>query len=1491
LFLIFAATAPAWGAITIDQVKSTDSSSSSTSITSPSFSTTATNELLLAFVSTGASSSGITVTGVTGASQTWALVWRTNTQRGTAEIWRAFASATLSRVRVKATLSQSVPASITVVTFTGTDTSGTGGSGAIGATAGANARSGAPSATLVTTRANSWVFGVGTDTAHATSRTLGANQTLVHQYLASSATDTYWVQQQSGPTTMSGTSVTINDTAPTGRYNLSIVEILPALAVGTTYSISGSITNGAGSTVTLTQGSTTLAVTTADGSGNYSFTGLANGTYTVTPTATGLVFTPTSLTVTINGGSQSANFTAAPAGYTVSGSVTPSGSGATVTLAQGATSVATVAANASGSFSFTGVANGSYTVTPAKSGFTFSPTSQSITVSGANVTGVSFSAAAQTWTIQGTIAGGAGATVALTQGSATITSTTADASGNYTLSGVVNGTYTVTPSNAGYTFSPASQSVIVNGANLTGVNFSAAQTWTIQGTISGGSGATVTLTQGSTTIATTTANGSGNFTFTAVNGNYTVTPTKSGYSCDPASQSVTVNGAPVTGVNFTATPLPTYTISGNITNGSGASVTLSGAASATTTADTSGNFSFSRLSNGTYTVAASKPGLTILPASQGVTVNNADVAGVNFTALAALGIDVIAYGDTSSASTSATTSTFSTASANELLLAFIASDATSSGMTVTGVTGGSLTWALIRRTNTQMGTAEVWRAFAPTQLSSVSVKATLAQSVVASITVVTFTGTDTSGASGSGAIGATASASASSGAPTASLVTTRNNSWVLGVGNDYDKATARTVGANQTMVHQLLSTTGDTYWVQRQNSTTAVSGTTVTINDTAPTGDRYNLTLVEVLPPAGTYSISGSLSAQGGEATVTLSGAASAVTAADSSGNYAFNALANGSYTVTPSKNSVSFSPPSQTVTLNGGSATGVNFTASLQTWSLSGNLSPASNGAGATVTLGGPSTSTVTADTSGNYSFSGLTNGTYSVTPSKSGYSFSPTVQTETINGAAITDVNFTVSAASSVAITISPTSASLTTGGTQQFTATVTGSSNTNVTWSVTGGKISSGLYTAPSTAGTYTVTATAVADTTKSASATVTVTLPSSSTVLLGDQNVESQADSSLPLGQAEAFQATASASGIVQSLVVYLDSTSTVSQLTVGLYADASGHPGTLLSQGSSTTPIAGAWNPILVPAATLEAGTPYWIVILGTTSGTLAFREAAPGSCASETSAEGSLPSLPSTWTTGTVGSNCPASVFGDSTKVVFFDNFPGTALSSYWTIISRHGEYTQNETECNVPSMVSVNNGLTITTEAQTATCGDYFNAPSSWPYITGDVQWANLNFTYGSVEIVAKFPSVNTSLWPATWLLGSNCQYTNPLTGNTGVTINGHTCPDIGRSGYTEIDLTECYGSNGWCQFHVANPSFGIGNGCDATYTVDTNFHTFTTVWNSSGITQYMDGVAKTTCKQKLGNPMFLLIQTQTGGAGGTPNNAYLPATLIVDYVKVTQP
>jgi hypothetical protein len=79
-------------------------------------------------------------------------------------------------------------------------------------------------------------------------------------------------------------------------------------------------------------------------------------------------------------------------------------------------------------------------------------------------------------------------------------------------------------------------------------------------------------------------------------------------------------------------------------------------------------------------------------------------------------------------------------------------------------------------------------------------------------------------------------------------------------------------------------------------------------------------------------------------------------------------------------------------------------------------------------------------------------------------------------------------------VTVAVSPSSTSTNSCQSITFTATVTGSSNRTVTWSVqeaSGGTVStSGVYTAPSVAGTYHVVATSQADATKNSIATVTV-----------------------------------------------------------------------------------------------------------------------------------------------------------------------------------------------------------------------------------------------------------------------------------------------------------------------------------------------------------------------------------------------------------------
>jgi hypothetical protein len=94
-------------------------------------------------------------------------------------------------------------------------------------------------------------------------------------------------------------------------------------------------------------------------------------------------------------------------------------------------------------------------------------------------------------------------------------------------------------------------------------------------------------------------------------------------------------------------------------------------------------------------------------------------------------------------------------------------------------------------------------------------------------------------------------------------------------------------------------------------------------------------------------------------------------------------------------------------------------------------------------------------------------------------------------------------------IAVAIDPPSATVTSGSTRQFTATVTGTDNQAVTWSATGGTITSdGLYTAGQTLGEFTVTATSVADPTKSGTATVTITAAGGG-VMVVDRRAEVQA----------------------------------------------------------------------------------------------------------------------------------------------------------------------------------------------------------------------------------------------------------------------------------------------------------------------------------------------------------------------------------------------
>ncbi len=151
---------------------------------------------------------------------------------------------------------------------------------------------------------------------------------------------------------------------------------------------------------------------------------------------------------------------------------------------------------------------------------------------------------------------------------------------------------------------------------------------------------------------------------------------------------------------------------------------------------------------------------------------------------------------------------------------------------------------------------------------------------------------------------------------------------------------------------------------------------------------------------------------------------------------------------------------------------------------------------------------------------------------------------------------------------------------------------------------------------------------------------------STMLLGTRQVGSH-QSDLQPGRVEAFRFRARASGVAGVVDVYIDQGSTASALTVGIYSDAGDHPDSLLSEGSTPSPRAGAWNAVSMTPSSLASGKTYWLAVLGD-DGTLRYRNPPRRSCLSDASTRTHLHRLPGWWHRSMVhdrGTRCPISAY------------------------------------------------------------------------------------------------------------------------------------------------------------------------------------------------------------------------------------------------------
>ncbi len=175
---------------------------------------------------------------------------------------------------------------------------------------------------------------------------------------------------------------------------------------------------------------------------------------------------------TLSDCSTASSASATPPGYSISGTVTKDIGGglqgATVSIGSASTTTA-----ASGAYTFSGLAPGSFTVTASKSGVSITPSNVPVFIQSTSATGVNFiascasgfqfngsSCVAITYRLGGTIRDNTGAPIpSVSISGGALGTRTTNSSGYYEYASVAHGTsYSLIPTLSGFTFSPSNQS-------------------------------------------------------------------------------------------------------------------------------------------------------------------------------------------------------------------------------------------------------------------------------------------------------------------------------------------------------------------------------------------------------------------------------------------------------------------------------------------------------------------------------------------------------------------------------------------------------------------------------------------------------------------------------------------------------------------------------------------------------------------------------------------------------------------------------------------------------------------------------------------------------------------------------------------------------------------------------------------------------------------------------------------------------------------------
>jgi beta-glucanase (GH16 family) len=154
-----------------------------------------------------------------------------------------------------------------------------------------------------------------------------------------------------------------------------------------------------------------------------------------------------------------------------------------------------------------------------------------------------------------------------------------------------------------------------------------------------------------------------------------------------------------------------------------------------------------------------------------------------------------------------------------------------------------------------------------------------------------------------------------------------------------------------------------------------------------------------------------------------------------------------------------------------------------------------------------------------------------------------------------------------------------------------------------------------------------------------------------------------------------------------------------------------------------------------------------------------------------------------------------------------------------------------------------------------------------------------------GRVEARIKLPS-GQGLWPAFWMLGNDFPTVGwPASGELDIMENKGSTPNTSSSA---IHGPGYFGNTPFAHANVVNPG-----------TLADDFHTYAVVWDAVGASFSVDGIMHYEVLRSdvqrygpsiLDKPYFIILNLAVGGNfdGDPKSDAILPATMLVDYVRV---